>query len=352
MRFKRTLELDRATVDAETGEFPVTLFTDGEASDGHILDMAGGRLAPQMPLYANHFADPTYTLGSLTEPKREAHRIRYTAQIDLGAPEGAMADVRRDVLYMIARGHVRSMSGRWDADPKDVTPRAALPATHPAFVDAAKEAGRKRYGLFFRKWTALEGSVVGLGADPKALIGRALEAETPAAARDFWRELAAEPAETPLESLFGELRMLYQRALGEGAGFADVLNGLQGALGTEDAGELERVEREGAAVWLPRALAAALQGERAAYVEAREALTTAHVEVVKLTEGTLADLAELLRDDATEREGAPRARAEAPEATRSTVAAMPAAEFFDRFRDVMKEAVGAAVRQATGRLST
>jgi hypothetical protein len=66
-----------------------------------------------------------------------------------------------------------------------------LPSDHAYFVDAEGEKDhRKRYGLYFEKWRALEGSVVALGADPEALIGRA--DETDGAVSTFWRSMATD----------------------------------------------------------------------------------------------------------------------------------------------------------------
>jgi hypothetical protein len=354
VKFRRTLEIERAAVNAETGEFPATLFTDGEASDGHILNVAGGSSPARIPLFANHYADPTFTLGSLRAPVKDEHRIRYTGQIELGAPDGAMTDVRRDVLFMIGAGHLNALSGRWDAEPKDVVYRTELPKTHPAYVDPSVEVNpRKKYGLYFKKWRALEGSIVGLGADPKALIGRALEAATPDAARLFWRDFAQVAEATPasaLEERFGELRLAVQVARGEGAELSDVVNALEGILDAGAIGELVKVERDGATVWLPRAIAAALQSERTAFGEARAALDAALSDFkAARTEGELLEVE--LADDATGIEVDPDARAATPEIPRPTVADLPVDVFLGRFAEVMQQAVGGAVRSALGRVS-
>jgi hypothetical protein len=355
MRFNRNVEIERAEL-GEDASFPVTLFTDGEASDGHILHVAGARTAPRMPLFVNHWADPTMTMGSLTDPKRSEHAIRYRAQIDLGAPESAVAAIRRDVAYMIGQGHVRSMSGRWDADPKDVVPRTALPADHPAYVDPAKEpAGRKRWGLYFKRWTALEGSIVGLGADPKALIGRSEDASLPEPVRAFWRAEAQAQPQSELEHLYAELRLRYQAMRGAGASFADVLNALQGVLGAEEAGTLERLEREGLpGIWLPAALLERLHGERAAFTDAIAALEA----VLISREDADHAGADPAAEPTEESDPAPpeRAALEALSHARAgSVAAISAAEFFERLESKMKSSSSViaadVVRRVTGRVS-
>jgi hypothetical protein len=113
--------------------------------------------------------------------------------------DGAEADIRRDIMAKIAAGHVSRMSGRWDADEADVQRRTDLDTDHPAFVSdkKAKNDSRYRYGLHFGAWRALEGSVVGLGAD-KAATMRFAEEATSEPVREFWRSLAA-PAEEPTD---------------------------------------------------------------------------------------------------------------------------------------------------------
>jgi hypothetical protein len=357
MRFNRNVEIERAEV-GEDASFPITLFTDGEASDGHVLNIAGARTAPRMPLFVNHWADPTMTMGSLTDPKRSEHAIRYRAQIDLGAPESSMAAIRRDVAYMIGQGHVRAVSGRWDADPKDIVPRTALSADHPAYVDPSKEpAGRKRWGLYFKRWTALEGSIVGLGADPKALIGRSEDASLPEPVRAFWRAEAQAQPQSELELLYGELRLRYQAMRAAGASFADVLNALQGVLGAEEAGTLERLEREGLpGIWLPAPLRERLEGERAALSDACAAIAAALSATREGDDQADADPADEPPEDS---DPAPPERtaleAPSPAARAGSVAAISAAEFFERLESKLKSSNSAiaadVVRRVTGRVS-
>lgn len=196
---ERTLEIGDGARSGDVFEFPMTLATDGEAADGHILSIEGGRIEKRIPLLTSHMPDPTMQLGSITKPERDLEgkvkRLRAVGVIELSG-EGAAAEIRRDLAHMIGLGHVRAVSIRWDAT-KPATPRRELPKEHPAHVGEGETDYRKRYGMYFPEWRALEGSVVAVGADPKALIGRADEIGEGAAAQ-FWRDLASAAAPVPL----------------------------------------------------------------------------------------------------------------------------------------------------------
>lgn len=198
--------------DAETGLFQATLATEGEASDGHILSIKGGRIPARMPLLPAHWNDPTVVLGSLTNPQKELDhappRLRVTGQIEMDG-KGMPLDLRQDIAHMIAKGHLTGMSIRWDdVDGKPPVRRVNLPSDHPAFVDEAKEKSwRKRTGFFFEHWQGMEGSVIPLGSDKKAFIGRA--EETTGEVSTFWRAMAKhtselEDPEIPIPIDFGE----------------------------------------------------------------------------------------------------------------------------------------------------
>jgi hypothetical protein len=188
-------------IDLETGVFPLTLASEGEASDGHILSIKGGNIPPRMPLLVSHWNEPTSQAGSITEPvkalKDKPPRLRGTGQIEMGG-EGPSADIRRDLAYMIDKGHVSGMSIRWRT--KKSIPRTNLPSNHPYFVNYDEATGPEKWGLFFEEWDGLEGSIVSLGADPLALIGRAEETEGEVSA--FWREQATHV--TPPEPIHTE----------------------------------------------------------------------------------------------------------------------------------------------------
>jgi len=156
MSYLRGIEIDRARVNEETGEFRAVLFTDGEASDGHILSIEGGRIPDQIPLFVNHAADPRTQVGSLFFERKTPHQVHMRGQVFLDG-SGPELEIRRDLMAKIAAGHVARMSGRWDAPADKVKPRAGLAPDHPAYVDPAKAKGAKRYGMFFEEWTAMEG---------------------------------------------------------------------------------------------------------------------------------------------------------------------------------------------------
>jgi hypothetical protein len=190
-------------IDLDTGQFSMTLATEGEASDGNIISIKGGQIPERMPMLTSHWNDPTAALGSITNPEKllkdSPPRLRAMGHIEMGG-EGASAEIGRDLAHMIDKGHVTGVSIRWDDVPGKSVRRVNLPSDHPYYVDAEKANGPERWGLFFEEWRALEGSVVALGADPQALIGRADETDGEVAS--FWRAMAsdiveAEPGEEP-----------------------------------------------------------------------------------------------------------------------------------------------------------
>lgn len=182
-----------ASVDVDSGTFGMTLATEGEASDGHILSIEGARLPERMPMLISHMNEPTRTAGSIFRMRRHLQdsprRLTAVGLMELDG-DGATMSVRRDLMHLISQGHVNAVSVRWDFDWKDVTPRTKLPSDHPHYVDPDKEptTSNKRYGYFFKKWTPREGSIVALGADPNALIGRARDAT--GELRTFWERMA------------------------------------------------------------------------------------------------------------------------------------------------------------------
>lgn len=176
-------------VNLQTGEFPMILATDGEATDGDILSIEGAKFAKAVPLQMSHINDPTATLGTIRALRRDLQshpkKLRATGQIETEG-EGPLADIRRDVLFMMSRGHVRGISVRWD--PIEFTRRVNLPEDHPAYVNEAESSWQKRYGYFHKNWRVLEGSVVAVQADPASMVGRA--EETDGAVSDFWMRMA------------------------------------------------------------------------------------------------------------------------------------------------------------------
>ena len=57
-------------IDLATGVFPMTLATEGESSDGHILSIKGGQIPERMPMLSAHWNEPTTQLGSINQPEK------------------------------------------------------------------------------------------------------------------------------------------------------------------------------------------------------------------------------------------------------------------------------------------
>ena len=188
MNYERTGSIERAA-GATPGQISGILATDGEASDGHILNIDGGEIPSNPPLLFGHddFSG-SRNLGSWSTFevfKHGDHRaIRGKAQIELGG-KGEQQAWRADVAHMIDQGHIGNLSIRWEPTDHPIK-RTSLPTDHPAAVDSKTAEGRREFGLFFPHWKMLEGSVVTLGADPEAMIGRFMHASEPTV-RSFWR---------------------------------------------------------------------------------------------------------------------------------------------------------------------
>ena len=190
--FERAIQLERGQIDLESGEFPLLLMTNGEASDGHIVDIRSLEAPETLPMLVNHDANPVTRMGGMHSPRIEAprkarlggDRLRYTGRIDMEG-DSALADIRRDVAQGIHVGDVRALSGRWDGG--KMTARAVLEKNHYAYSELP---GGWETPSYFEGATMLEGSIVGLGADPMALAGRAGDLSKPQHVRDFYRSLA------------------------------------------------------------------------------------------------------------------------------------------------------------------
>lgn len=226
--YERQFTIERAASD-KAGVIRGILATSGEASDGHILSIEGLRAEAPAPLLFGHDSwGMEGTLGSWTSFSKSNGDLRGVAEIEMGGEE-AQASKRRDLAHMIDRGHVRGFSVRWEPMEPPVA-RVNLSKDHPAFVDASKERDqRKLYGMFFPSSRLLEGSVVTLGADPKALIGRMRETQNEV--RGFWRGVVERMMIAG--ELNGELRERTER-------FATAVRELRES-GIEDLGTLLRV---------------------------------------------------------------------------------------------------------------
>ncbi len=260
---KRAFDLQRGKIDLETGRFPVTLFTNGEASDGHIIDIRGLEVGDRLPMFANHFADPTERMGGLVEPHKAGKSTRLggaslkmTGVIDMNG-DGEKPDVRRDVAQGISVGDITAMSGRWD--PIKSVPRASLPESHYAFSEVS---GGFFEPMFFEEARALEGSIVGVGADDAALIGRSQDLSKPAHVRNFYDVLvhgdpmSRETAIADLGLSHEEIRGLYAHIPLEDDGITTVFpdfDELEEEIETNDARERIEVASEAAEVDEPAA---------------------------------------------------------------------------------------------------
>lgn len=174
MKYSRILEIERGALDLETGSFPMVLATEGEASDGHILSIKGGSVPERMPLLFGHRSEPQIpSLGSVTGGSKGSKGgvavLRATGTINLNGDD-PLAATRRGIAQLVADGDLHAVSIRWDGT--KATRRTQLPKSHKFHVSESDET-EARWGMLFEEWNAREGSIVAIGADPAALIGRA-----------------------------------------------------------------------------------------------------------------------------------------------------------------------------------
>jgi hypothetical protein len=194
-----------------------------------VLSIKGGQIPERMPLLTSHWNDPLSALGSITNPQKALKdsppRLRATGRIEM---EGENSAVRRDLAHMIARGHIDAVSIRWDEVPGKTVRRVNLPSDHPYYVDSETATGPERWGSFFEEWVGREGSIVALGADQGALIGRAEETEGEVSA--FWRALAQDAEEqqnaAKAAATLAALRVDATACLEAGASLIDVFNAI------------------------------------------------------------------------------------------------------------------------------
>lgn len=207
MIYERTSSIERDE-GAAPGVISGIVVTDGEASDGHILNINGIKIPDKPPLLFGH-DDWTGTgnLGSWTDfskystgKKLGESGVRGTAEIELDG-SGSQLAWREDVNHMIEKGHIGAFSIRWE-EVGEPQRRVNLSSDHPAFIDEKKATGRQRWGLYFEKSRMLENSVVTLGADPAALIGRMQESEGDT--RGYWRKVINHAMEE-VQSAAGDL---------------------------------------------------------------------------------------------------------------------------------------------------
>jgi len=185
MEFDRTAQIREPGRLGELGRFPMTLASEGEAADGHILRVAGIEVGEHLPLLDSHQNESAAILGSIGQMRADGSRFEAVGEIELDG-EGERADIRRDVFHMVEQGHLRAVSLRWM--PLEAVPRIELPQSHPAHVGRNEADPRRRLGVFFNTTRALEGSLTPVGSDPKSLTARSLE--TTGVVRDHWQRWA------------------------------------------------------------------------------------------------------------------------------------------------------------------
>lgn len=222
--WQRNFDLQRGVIDRATGEFPAVTFTNGEASDGHIIDVASLVVPDVVPMFINHEANPARQMGQLNSPRKSGkatrlggQRLHQIGRINTDG-DGEFPDVRRDIVEMIHRGDVTQMSGRWSNEFESVA-RSSLAKSHFAFTE---DRGGFSTPQFIRNAKVLESSIVGLASDQAAMIGRSQDLAQPEHVRTFWRVMAEGDELTQAEAL---------RCLGEEASRIDGLEQIETTVG-------------------------------------------------------------------------------------------------------------------------
>ena len=168
---------------ATRGEFRSVLATSGEASDGHILSIRGMTVPVTMPMLFRHNSTVEIpALGRIVDPVKsrdgDIEVLRVTGRFDLeGDPNDPLLAIRKGFASMVQQGTLDAMSIRWDPIFGKFVPRSTLGKDHPAHVPPGTE-GPANWGMYFEESRAQEGSIVAIGADPQALMGRAHDAES------------------------------------------------------------------------------------------------------------------------------------------------------------------------------
>jgi hypothetical protein len=185
VRVARACRID-TRIDTDSGEFDMVMATEGEASDGHIISIAGLEFPDSIPLQLDHSRSVLANLGTVSNMRRDRidgmPALRGVGQVRLTG-DGEALEARRDLVDAISSGHVRGTSMTWDSIRH--VERRDLPKGHAAKVTNAEADYRKKYGLFFEKSRTIEQSIVGIPADREALIGRSGEAKAEIS-RSMW----------------------------------------------------------------------------------------------------------------------------------------------------------------------
>ncbi len=185
--------IERESVKDTLGKFRAILATGGEASDSHILSIPGMQVPESMPMLFRHDSVVDIPiLGRITSPSKSGGSgakavLRITGEFDLeGDTTDPLLAIRRGFASLVQQGTLDAMSVRWDPVFGKFVPRTSLPKGHFAF---AEPDGPNSFGMFFEESKAREGSIVALGADPDALMGRARHSGS-AFEEAYWTVLA------------------------------------------------------------------------------------------------------------------------------------------------------------------
>lgn len=177
----------------DTGEFEGISATQGEAQDGHIIRIGGLAMPAKAPLMSDHWSDVMLPLlGRVTKARRVTvdgvKSMRNTHRVNLG-DDGILGEIRRGMFHMIEAEDLDGLSIRWDTVKR--VRRIDLDPGHEAFIDRTKVGSddARYWGSWIEKSIGREVSVVTLGADSKALIGRSKACKSEPA-RTFFRGLA------------------------------------------------------------------------------------------------------------------------------------------------------------------
>ena len=197
----------------KAGEISGIVATGGEASDGHILNIAGVRIAGNTPMFFEHWR----TLGiwngftKINEDDPPNASIHGIGQIKLGG-EGGEKEWRNDVNYLVDEKVIGGLSIRWDAIDQPKL-RTTLSKDHWAYIDGDEAKGAQEWGLYFDTSEMMENSVVTFGADKDALIER-MDASQ-GGLRSFWNEVLSRKAESidgaALREVLDEIARLHTR---------------------------------------------------------------------------------------------------------------------------------------------
>lgn len=198
MRYQRNGEPDRYSrrasidqrIDTESGEFEMVMASEGEASDGHRLNVRGISHDETIPLQIDHGPTAEANVGTVSNIRtgtREGVRVLLGVGRIRMTGEGEGVARRRDLVDAIAAGDIRGTSLTWSVeDSRHVRERTSLPKGHPAYVSPDEPNLRRRFGLYFDRSRAVEQSIVAIPSDRTAVIGR-LDRATDDGCRRMWQ---------------------------------------------------------------------------------------------------------------------------------------------------------------------